>query len=211
MLVGRLRSDDIYNQVPAYPLPEHRSAALAQQAAMLYIILYFVPHLLHNESVRTQISFHNPKSYPFSRQAPMREIVDKHFPDNWVIAYYMGFTVDLSVEWEPYKAAKLALNNTVTAENLATFKGRHIKKLEPIFQALNQFLTEGVLVEEFLLEKRNRLFACLRDCNVTLRWLILRTLKYVWKNLFPTSKPFLKLLLLCFQTLLCSEYAKLFE
>jgi len=37
----------------------------------------------------------------------MREIVDKHFPDNWVISYYLGFTVDLSVAWEPYKAAKL--------------------------------------------------------------------------------------------------------
>jgi magnesium-transporting ATPase (P-type) len=31
-------------------------------------------------------------------KAIMREIVDKHFPDNWVIAYYMGYTVDLSVQ-----------------------------------------------------------------------------------------------------------------
>ena len=26
----------------------------------------------------------------------MREIVDKHFPDNWVISVYMGIIVDLS-------------------------------------------------------------------------------------------------------------------
>jgi hypothetical protein len=33
---------------------------------MLFIILYFLPEILQNQ------------------QAMMREIVDKHFPDNWV-------------------------------------------------------------------------------------------------------------------------------
>lgn len=66
MVLGRLRSDDLYNQIVAYPLPEHRSTALATQAGMLYVILYFTPDVLHTQ------------------QAVMREIVDKHFPDNWV-------------------------------------------------------------------------------------------------------------------------------
>ena len=95
MVIGRLRSDDIYNQVclstavcihrpytlivvhylihstiglqiSSYPNPDHRSTALATQASMLYVILYFAPHILQ------------------SQQAQMREIVDKHFPDNWV-------------------------------------------------------------------------------------------------------------------------------
>lgn len=52
MTIGRLRSDDIYNQISAYPLPEHRSAALAQQSSMLYIILYFAPDLLNDQNVR---------------------------------------------------------------------------------------------------------------------------------------------------------------
>lgn len=69
MVIGRLRSDDIYNQISAYPLPEHRSTALATQASMLYVILYFEPEILQNQ------------------QAKMREIVDKHFPDNWVNTY----------------------------------------------------------------------------------------------------------------------------
>jgi WASH complex subunit strumpellin len=38
-------------------------------------------------------------------QAKMREIVDKHFPDNWVINLYMGITVDLIDAWEPYKVS----------------------------------------------------------------------------------------------------------
>lgn len=72
MIVGRLRSDDVYNQVKAYPLPSHRSTALSAQAGMLYVtfcrrffrsprransnrlhfkqvLLYFAPHILHNE------------------------------------------------------------------------------------------------------------------------------------------------------------------
>ncbi len=38
----------------------------------------------------------------------MREIVDKHFPDNWVISLYMGMTVDLGEAWEPYKVCDAA-------------------------------------------------------------------------------------------------------
>ena len=53
-------------QIVAYPNPEHRSTALSTQAAMLYVILFFAPQILHTQ------------------QAQMREIVDKHFPDNWV-------------------------------------------------------------------------------------------------------------------------------
>ncbi len=33
----------------------------------------------------------------------MREIVDKHFSDNWVLSYYMGLTVDLTDVWEGFK------------------------------------------------------------------------------------------------------------
>ena len=66
MVLGRLRSDDIYHQLKVYALPEHRSTALANQAAMLVICLFFSPKILNNQT------------------AVMREIVDKYFPDNWV-------------------------------------------------------------------------------------------------------------------------------
>lgn len=72
-------------QVSAYPLPEHRSTALATQAAMLYVILYFDPSILHTQ------------------QAKMREIVDKYFPDNWVkinsvLKLFPGFNVIRTIE-----------------------------------------------------------------------------------------------------------------
>ena len=89
MAIGRLRSDDIYDYVASYPNPDHRSTALGTQAPMLYIALYFAPEILNTDA------------------AKMREIVDKHFPDNWVIAYYLGMVVDLSEAWAGYKAAKV--------------------------------------------------------------------------------------------------------
>ena len=79
--------------------PNHRSTALANQASMLYVILYFSPTIL------------------MSNKHKMREIVDRHFNDNWIIALYMGVDVDLSVEWKQYKAATQALKNTMDIEN----------------------------------------------------------------------------------------------
>lgn len=67
MVVGRLRSDDIYNQLSSYPNPDHRSVALGGQAAMLFVCLFFKPEILNEEF------------------AVMREIVDKYFSNNWVI------------------------------------------------------------------------------------------------------------------------------
>lgn len=55
----------------------------------------------------------------------MREIVDKHFSDNWVISFYMGFIVDLQETFEPYKAAMKALNNTMHKSNVAELSQRH--------------------------------------------------------------------------------------
>ena len=78
---------------------------------MLYVILYFQPNTLH------------------SQQAKMREIVDKHFPDNWVISIYMGMTVNLIEAWDPYKAAKTALNNTLEASNLQDQAVNQTRKL----------------------------------------------------------------------------------
>ncbi|XP_078396089.1 WASH complex subunit 5 isoform X1 [Cetorhinus maximus] len=162
MIVGRLRSDDIYNQVSAYPLPEHRSTALATQAAMLYVILYFEPSILHTQ------------------QAKMREIVDKYFPDNWVISIYMGITVNLIEAWEPYKAAKTALNYTLEQPNIKEQASRYGTSVERLRRQVQQFLKEGFLREEYVLDHIPKLLNCLRDCNVTIRWLMLHTAESVY-------------------------------
>ena len=155
MMVARLRSEDMYGQVSSYPLPQHRSVALATQARMLYVLLYFVPRVLEEE--------------PHT----MREIVDRHFSDNWVIAQYMGFTVELPHVWEPYKAARAALANTTQQSNIKALHSSYLERLLQARKMLQHYLTEGVLTEEFALDNTPALLHCVRECNVTIRWLML--------------------------------------
>ena len=51
----------------------------------------------------------------------MREIVDKHFPDNWVISIYMGITVDLIDAWEPYKVSDWSIRSLVREDELFVY------------------------------------------------------------------------------------------
>jgi WASH complex subunit strumpellin len=130
-IIGRLRTDDLYNQMAVFPLPEHRSHALSNQASMLYILLYFKADILHNE------------------QAVMREIVDKFFPDNWIVSIYMGsLIVNLSEAWDTYKAAKNALANTLQPANIRQQSVNHLTKLnECVKEVKTSYLNEGFLTQ----------------------------------------------------------------
>ena len=155
MVIGRLRADDIYNQSSAYPSPEHRSTALGIQAAMLYVILFMAPNILNKE------------------MSTMREIVDKHFSDNWVISYYMGVTVDLTESWDSFKAAKAALANITEKSNISDLIKKFSGKAPKLIASIKQVLTEGVLTEQYVLENISKLLNLLRECNTTIRWLML--------------------------------------
>eukprot|EP00457_Paulinella_chromatophora_P000683 gb/GEZN01000683.1/.p1 GENE.gb/GEZN01000683.1/~~gb/GEZN01000683.1/.p1 ORF type:complete len:1160 (+),score=147.68 gb/GEZN01000683.1/:150-3629(+) len=155
MILARLRADDIYNHVQAYPSPNHRGAALASQASMLYVILFFLPKLMHEKT------------------AIMREIVDKHFADNWVITFYMGFTADLTDAWAPFTAANKALANVVSRENVSEILQNHVESVPGLLAGLDKYLTEGVLLDEFVLDNIRKLVRHVRDCNVALRWFLL--------------------------------------
>jgi len=166
MVLSRLRTDDIYSQVVHYPLPDHRSVALSTQARAIYILLFFCPDILKKEN------------------SIMREIVDKHFADNWVIAYYLGFVADLSLEWGNYPAAKAALNNTLNPNNIKSLRDKYWNKIPAMISGVKQFLTEGVLTEEYVLVHHQKLIAALRECNITIRWLMLHTtdLPYIFNR-----------------------------
>lgn len=170
LAIGRLRFDDIYNQLSAYPHSEHRSFAMASQAAMLYIVLYFSPHLLH------------------SNYSSMREIVDKFFPDNFVINIYMGMVVNLIEAWEPFKAAKSALNNTLEIANLKRSAGYHAANFQKLIAQTQTLLEEGRLNEEMILDSPTKLVKTLRECNVTIRWLMLHTSSSSFETYWITAK-----------------------
>ncbi|CAG0896952.1 unnamed protein product [Darwinula stevensoni] len=157
MVIGRLRSDDLYNQISAYPSPEHRSTALATQASMLYVCLYFAPNILCNQT------------------AKMREIVDKYFADNWVITIYMGMVVNLIDAWEPYKAARAALANNLEWSAIKDSASQHGQRMQKLIAETSDWLKEGALNENTVLDHMNRILNRMRDCNVSLRWLMLHT------------------------------------
>ncbi|CAF0738574.1 unnamed protein product [Brachionus calyciflorus] len=183
-IIGRLRTDDLYNQMSIFPQPEHRSHALGNQAAMLYILLYFRADILHNE------------------QAVMREIVDKFFPDNWVLSIYMGsIQVNLAEVWEPYKAARSALANTLNVTNIKQQSIYHLNKLSESLKEVNEHLNEGFLTQEYLLTSLNKVLNLLRKSNVTLKWSILHT-----SNLSPISENNKKIKLIRDQVLKDFQY-----
>lgn len=156
MAVGRLRTEDIYNCTSSYGTASSlRSLALSTQSSMLYVIMFFIPDLLYNN------------------KAVMREIVDKHFPDNWVIPFYMGYTVDLASMWNPYPAAQAALKNILTRSNIMHVTESHVKNLVNAKKGLKKYLTEGVLLDDYVLDHISPLLNQVRSCNYTLRWTIL--------------------------------------
>ncbi|KAG8587249.1 hypothetical protein GDO81_005612 [Engystomops pustulosus] len=87
----------------------------------------------------------------------------------------MGITVNLMEAWEPYKAAKTALNYTLDLPNIKEQACRYAAIMERLHPQVQQFLKEGFLREEFVLDNIPKLLNCLRDCNVAIRWLMLHT------------------------------------
>lgn len=156
MICAHLRTDDIYHQVPIYPRPEHRTTALATQAAMLYVCLFFTPATLHGGTAR------------------MREIVDKFFPDQWTISTYMGQTANLLETWSAFRAARSALGNTVAPANVRQVAAEQARNLAKCVQQVGDVLRDcDQLSERFVTANMAKMMALLRRCNVTLRWFVL--------------------------------------
>ena len=99
-IITAIKDDDIYKQMAAYPQAKLRSFALANQASMIWVLLFMRAEVLHKA------------------RSTMREIVDKHFYNCWVLPFYLGHVIDLTFWWKPYKAAKLALQNILDIESI---------------------------------------------------------------------------------------------
>ncbi len=52
---------------------------------------------------------------------------------------------------------------------------KHGNKMQSQIGSVQQYLKEGVLREEYVLDNIAKLMNVLRDCNVTLRWIMLHT------------------------------------
>ncbi|XP_067646420.1 WASH complex subunit homolog 5 [Eurosta solidaginis] len=162
MVIGRLRCDDLYNQLTIYPHPDHRSTALSTQASMLFVCLFFTPQTLD------------------SQVAQMREIVDKFYSDNWVVSIYMGVTVNLIDAWDDFKAAKAALAPVIDT-GVQGFCLLHKEKMSKTLKQTQEILRVGVLTDDFVLQNITKILPLMRQCNVLLRWYFQHTSKAVFE------------------------------
>lgn len=154
-----IKDGDIYDMSRNYVKPEHRSFALADQASLLYVLMFFIPDFLRDEP------------------AKMREIVDKHFYDNWVVPVFLGYLVDLSYEWRLYEAAYKAIKNTVQIKTIQGYSDYYKEVARKSVKILNEkVLLEGYLTKTFVLKELNNLMALVRDANTACRWLMLHRL-----------------------------------
>lgn len=156
MIIGTIKDNDIYDQVSAYPSPDHRSHAYSNQASMIFVILFFIQDYLELE------------------QSKMREIVDKHFPDNWIVSIYMGYTADVLDYWKDFKAAKYALSITISTDSVKHLAKTNNEQLYIIIKKLQKFYYEGTLSEDYVLDNINTLLNTMRESNVVLRWYLLQ-------------------------------------
>lgn len=62
-------------------------------------------------------------------ESKMREICDKHFPDNWVIPVYGGVLCDLEIFWATFPAANKALRNNIIEDRVRYFAENHVSQL----------------------------------------------------------------------------------
>jgi WASH complex subunit strumpellin len=154
-IVEQMKSDDIYQQINSYPSAHHRSIALAKQGSMIFVCSFFLPQLLMEEHTK------------------MREIVDKHFYDNWVIPIYQGYLVDLTDFWGNYEASSKAMSNNVNETIVSKTAIYYQSKVKSLKKELRLYLKEGKLLDEYVLDNVQALLECLRECNITIRWLLL--------------------------------------
>ncbi len=103
----------------------------------------------------------------------MREIVDKHFPDNWVIPIYQGHLVDLTEIWAPFSAATKALNNCIVIENIKKIAYINHRRMLDSNKLLEKYVIDGHLQEEFVLDHVKDLLNVLRESNIACKWLML--------------------------------------
>ncbi|CAK1586117.1 unnamed protein product [Parnassius mnemosyne] len=176
-VVGKLRSEDIYNQLAVYTIPEHQASALATQASMLVVCLFFTPHFLHNDTSK------------------MREIVDKFFPCNWIVPIYMGVTLNLVDFWENFKAAKNSLHNTCNTKMVKEIFGKRGDSVAVLINKTRQLLKEGTLTDDFVLDNISKILNIIINSNHVLRWLLLHNSDVIFFDNNKKSKQLRELVL----------------
>ncbi|KAJ3675838.1 hypothetical protein LUZ60_004880 [Juncus effusus] len=103
----------------------------------------------------------------------MREVIDRVFKENWVVPIFLHFSIDLFVSWENYKEAKEALVKCVSPQFIRNQCVYHCTKVKELIPELDSILSKGVLNKEYVLQNSQNILSFVKNCNLTLRWLLL--------------------------------------
>ena len=156
-IIGVISGNDIYDHLLAYPTSnEYQTVAYSQQASLLVICLFFCPRMLDKD------------------KKMMFDIVSKHFHDNFVISFYMGYTIDINDYWKEFKEAHSALEFQMKSSALKDKKNNNLRKIKELDNKIKDYLNEGVMTEEYVLNNIEILLTIMRDSNIVLRWFILQ-------------------------------------
>ena len=60
----------------------------------------------------------------------MYDIVSKHFHDNYVVSFYMGYTIDINEYWKDFKEAHNALDFNMKTNTLKDLKNENFNKIK---------------------------------------------------------------------------------
>jgi WASH complex subunit strumpellin len=156
-VIRTIAGNDIYDQQLAYPSSnDYQTLAFSQQGSLLAVILFFCPDILEKGSRN------------------MFDMVSKHFHDNAVISFYMGYTIDIYEYWKDFKDAFSALDFNMKPNTLKEYKTKKLEKILILDKKLKEYLNEGVMTEEYVLKNIENLLTIMRDSNLVLRWFILQ-------------------------------------
>lgn len=86
--------------------------------------------------------------------------------------YIYVFLIDA---WDNFNAAKSALLNTLDTDNLNEICVRQKRSMETLLSRTKNILKEGNLTEQKLLDNIPKVTALIRECNITVRWVMLHT------------------------------------
>ena len=101
-------------------------------------------------------------------------IFSKHYHDNIVISFYMGYTIDIYEYWRDFKEAGNILDSNIKANYLREEKNRKLARISVVDNKIKEYLNEGVMTEEYVLKNIENLLMIMREGNLILRWFILQ-------------------------------------
>uniref|UniRef100_A0A5S6QBQ5 WASH complex subunit strumpellin n=1 Tax=Trichuris muris TaxID=70415 RepID=A0A5S6QBQ5_TRIMR len=130
------------------------SGCSVDQGAIVFVLLYFVPNVLH------------------SCPDVMEEVVKKYFTGDFVIHLYMGSTVNLLYEWNHYKAAWRALKSQCSTLASRTMSTRLYDEFERFKEKPFVAQPEG-LDKQHVVSNVHTIIQSILRMNRALRWCIL--------------------------------------